>query len=616
MSVRRKIPIRFDGLAALEKEIAENISKGAISFVAEVTYPVGQELELEISLETKPLWQFDVKVLFSSDGFHGCTIQNFTKETLARFCWECEKIKAGLNSDIFSSQPLLKPAAESAPPAQGMTADELLANFTTQARYAADDAAEPSCARAKVAGAAASACPSPAATSPRTKGAEAQVIEAQPLREKPKPSFVLRQACAGKIKNGTQMELFPPLEKVRQALQEGRSLTLPFHHLYLALVGGEMSGLLRLRYTGRSKEFTFFGGAPVSYKAEPRLPKEALPTVLLSLRLLDRQQFLAAYEEHHRTRLPFAEVLLRQRLLTEEQLRYGQEMQTTVLFQDMFEVEEGEYVWIAGQSGAVPSKPLAVRPLGVAFRGLMRVVGRFPTAQLEGLAAQYKACYPRCREGRVDAAALQLEEREEKLWALVAAGQQPLKQVVDCSPLNKMDTWSRLIAWRIVGAVTFEEKASAAAIPIDGELLRQLEAAEGKNHFELLGLHMSAPPYQYAPAVEKKKKEWAALQARCAAHPQLAESVKKYARRLDEAVETISDERRRVQYRQQTFGEGACRFQAETLSKKGHLALFRGDIREAYDCFTSALELNPKNSEAREGLNEARRRGGKPPANK
>lgn len=564
------VKVVFADAAALEKEIQENMKNGGLSFTAEKTYPPQSVLKVQLCVGERQVFELEAAVIFSSEGFHGAEVRNFSPALLQQL------------------QQALQPFKPSAAPAAAPPAPPPVAATPAPAMGSAPPPPLPG------------GAPPAGATSSTDLAAMAAFA-----------ALAAEKGAAGKIAQGKTMPPFADVETVARALEAKQPLAIPFHHLFLTLCRKEMSGVLRLRYTGRNKEFVFFHGLPVSCRLEPKMGEESLTSVLLMNRLINRQQFLAAQEDKRKTRRDLPTILVEQKAITEAQLKHAQELQSVVIFQDLFEIAAADFFWTAGQLPATPKQPMQVKPLAVAYQGLVKAFTPWHQTDIDPLLAPYKSKYP-LRAGKVPPGDLLMDDKDAKFLETVITGRRNFRDTVESSPYGRPETLRRLLALAMIGVVEFHDNPEGLQEDRDNDLLALVEDLDSVNHFDLLHLHWGSPGYFYERALKKELARLGPSGEFAKSPEKVKQAAAALRKKVEEAGRVLCDESQRVAYRLTLMDEQKCRFTADIKIKKGELALFKGDVQEAYDCFVAAVELNPKSAEARSGLAEAKKRGGKP----
>jgi len=73
-----------------------------------------------------------------------------------------------------------------------------------------------------------------------------------------------------------------------------------------------------------------------------------------------------------------------------------------------------------------------------------------------------------------------------------------------------------------------------------------------------------------------------------------------------DAYDRLCNDQQRREYRVSVTDKTMVESSAEMLAKKGDMAIMKGQLQEAIDCFAKANELMPNVPEYRDGLNRAR----------
>jgi hypothetical protein len=112
---------------------------------------------------------------------------------------------------------------------------------------------------------------------------------------------------------------------------------------------------------------------------------------------------------------------------------------------------------------------------------------------------------------------------------------------------------------------------------------------EGKDHFQVLGLHWSSSPTEVGPAYQKLRAEYGSGGIKRPSSPQTAERIMK---RLEEAFKVLNDATTRRAYRREKYNL-VWSHQAQLLVQKAKLALYRKDFVETQNILLAAEDMSP-----------------------
>ncbi len=112
---------------------------------------------------------------------------------------------------------------------------------------------------------------------------------------------------------------------------------------------------------------------------------------------------------------------------------------------------------------------------------------------------------------------------------------------------------------------------------------------DGKDHFQVLGLHWSSSPNEVAPAFQKLRSEYGAGGIKRPSDPAVADRI---SRRLEEAYRVLNDANQRRAYRREKYNL-VWSHQAQLLVQKAKLALYRKDVQEAMNALLTAEDIAP-----------------------
>ncbi len=112
---------------------------------------------------------------------------------------------------------------------------------------------------------------------------------------------------------------------------------------------------------------------------------------------------------------------------------------------------------------------------------------------------------------------------------------------------------------------------------------------EGRDHFQVLGLHWSSSPTEVGPAYQKLRAEYGSGGIKRPSSPQTAERIMK---KLEEAFKILNDANARRAYRREKYNL-VWSHQAQLLVQKAKLALYRKDYVETQNILLAAEDMSP-----------------------
>jgi hypothetical protein len=112
---------------------------------------------------------------------------------------------------------------------------------------------------------------------------------------------------------------------------------------------------------------------------------------------------------------------------------------------------------------------------------------------------------------------------------------------------------------------------------------------EGKDHFQVLGLHWSSAPQEVTPAYQKMRSDYGPAGIK---RPKTSAIAEKISKRLDEAYKVLNDTGQRRAYRREKYNL-VWPHQAQLLVQKAKLAIYRKDLQEAMHALWAAEDMAP-----------------------
>jgi hypothetical protein len=114
-------------------------------------------------------------------------------------------------------------------------------------------------------------------------------------------------------------------------------------------------------------------------------------------------------------------------------------------------------------------------------------------------------------------------------------------------------------------------------------------AFDGKDHFQVLGLHWSSPPSEVGPAVSRLRSDYGPGGKK---RPTNAAAADKLSKRIEEAYRVLSNDEQRRRYRRDHYNL-VWPHQAQLLVQKAKIALYRKDYDEAREILETAEDISP-----------------------
>ena len=217
----------------------------------------------------------------------------------------------------------------------------------------------------------------------------------------------------------------------------------------------------------------------------------------------------------------------------------------------------------------------------------------------EGLGPRMALCPRLSSRGRKVARTLALSDAQARVASSALDGTRRVSDIL-ASGIGHRAAWEILYLLELRGGLDW--RLPPENVEEDPAAARWL-AIQGKDHFEVLGLHWSSHPGSVEKAFVSLKKLYGPGGKLRDASQEVAE---KLWNRMVEAHQAISTKAGRDAHRQERYPSMNFTYQAELLVGQAELAKVRGDIDETRHLLESALDLAPIESARQmlEGLSQ------------
>ena len=189
-----------------------------------------------------------------------------------------------------------------------------------------------------------------------------------------------------------------------------------------------------------------------------------------------------------------------------------------------------------------------------------------------------------------------MNDRERKVIEDFVDGTNSVRDILTMSLLGRTQTARLVLACHVAGLFEYRDiplpKGGIAAL--EAELERTLDRTRNEDFFTRLTTHWTTHPSLFAEAYKKMQERWgpgALVRRQSEKAARLAEEI--FAL-MTEAYETLSDTKKRQEYRLALLGEAKLKFGTDLLYKQAHMAAFRGEIAMARQFIESAIDILPE----------------------
>ncbi|MBM4393443.1 MAG: hypothetical protein FJ090_20155 [Deltaproteobacteria bacterium] len=381
-----------------------------------------------------------------------------------------------------------------------------------------------------------------------------------------------------------------------------------FRDACMELAIARATGLLTLELPdGRLRWGFWQKGGPVGWRAEPLVEDEVLGILLYRAGQLNRQQLEQSLNLMEQNGVRQGEALIEMGVVSFAQLVMLLQKQSEFVFQRVVKDREGK--WSFHVLEELPERFVTppLRTPSLLFRALRNSVRDMPAEDLATTLRPWLDRYVYF----VDGAArifdeMKLNSEEAGFLKIVGSTSYRLRELFAVSNLSRSATAGMIWSLADLHLVEFRDaEAQARGLERVTRVLEDRKRAVMRGTlFEALDLHWICTAPEVEAAWRKLSPEFApdSMARWGEANKQLVNDI--YGK-LTSAYETLKVDSRRRDYRAEIMERMQIEQSAEMLAKKGEMAFMKQSQREAFDCFSKALELVPNSAEYRDGLSKA-----------
>jgi len=390
---------------------------------------------------------------------------------------------------------------------------------------------------------------------------------------------------------------------------EGPLENSPPYQVLLQLCATRSTGVLvvelgDVRYWG-----FFLGGRPVHYLRHPPLQSESTEALMIRKQLMSKPVMDRARWHAEITGQPLVSIVMRLRLITEQQLHDLRTSQIKLVTRRLLDLGDGFYRFFetADLREVFRNPPLDPVPL-IWKRAMFSMANRSEAQILTLLEPMLEQGIHVTSLGRQLARKLPIDEARRDLVRELAGGEITVRQAVGPSELGDRESGELLAVMQQLGLIRFV-RVRRRITPEIANAERALKAMSGRlhlDHFGFLEIHWSALPDEIQAACERTEGAVRGLSEQYKDQPGHTKLMAPLARRLKALRSLAEDDEVRRSYRAEIVGESERAMAAEMYLKQGEMALFRRDRDQARECFSRLLEVDPGGAGSRDRLERAR----------
>lgn len=360
-------------------------------------------------------------------------------------------------------------------------------------------------------------------------------------------------------------------------------------------------GILLLQEGGGATAILLQMGCPVEVCFRQDHPELSLGNLLMQAGKLTQEQHAQALKVAHDQNLDYDEALLRERLLSYQQVLTALQNRVTFLVGRLASMHEGraEFYVLPNLPRRFPTPPVSLARL--AFEERRKQLQLLPTAKLDAMLEAFRTHFvSKVEPPPVPLSELQLNGREQKFYELVLQQKQRVGTVSSITNLGRSETPSMLVALHELGFLRFElsdDPHQTYKFQLN-QIQERVRLLSGATHFEILGVHWSSYKELIEQAYFQEKAAYQLDRFPEPIHALIQEQLDTIQKALHAAYRALHDNQARAAYRDQIVSEMQSSNGIALYYRKGDMAMMRMDHREAEVCFKRVLELNPRHREA------------------
>ncbi len=382
-----------------------------------------------------------------------------------------------------------------------------------------------------------------------------------------------------------------------------------FRDACMELAIARATGLLTMELpNGRVRWGFWQKGGPVGWRCEPLVEDEVLGILLYRASQINREQLEQSLNLMETNGVRQGEALIEMGVLSFAQLVMLLQKQSEFVFQRVVKEREGN--WSFHVLDDLPERFVTppLRTPSLLFRALRNSVRDMPAEELATTLRPWLDRYVYFVEGAARVFdEMKLNSEEAGFLKIVGSTSYRLRELFAVSNLSRSATAG--MVWSLADLHLIEFRDAEAHGRGEERIRRVLEdrkrAVMRGTLFDALDLHWICTPPEVEAAWRKLSPEFApdSIARWGEANKQLVDDI--YGK-LKSAYETLKVDNRRREYRAEILERMQIEQSAEMLGKKGDMAFMKENHREAFDCFSKALELIPNNAQYRDGYNKAK----------
>ncbi len=349
-------------------------------------------------------------------------------------------------------------------------------------------------------------------------------------------------------------------------------------------------------------------GGPVGWRLEPIDQRSVLGVLLYRAGKVDREQLKQSLAMMEEQGIRQGEALIQLGVLNFPQLVMSLQKQVELHLQKVMRVSQG--VWAFFELESLPER-FITPPLNVPSILFRALLGYSRELSMEQIAAAHRPNMDRYlyfSDGVEDVVAeINFKAAERKFLEIMASNSWRMRELFSVSNLSRTDTSAVIWALSEMGFLDFrtEETVERFLARVGQRIKQKSDQVKGGSAFDVLELHWICLQHEVEHHYARIKEEFAGPEYQ-QLPPEMTQKIKGILASVEEAYALLLDQRNRRALREEIIESDMVIASADMLSKKGEMAILKGDRRGAVDCWSKAVEIMPEAGAYREGLNRAR----------
>jgi hypothetical protein len=390
-----------------------------------------------------------------------------------------------------------------------------------------------------------------------------------------------------------------------EGITEGNAMRMGI----MDIVANRFTGLFTLHQDDGTVRYAYFkSGGPVAWRTVPMMEREVLGMLLFKAGQISKEQLQESVEIMQNKGIRQGEAFIEMGVMSFSQLIMVLGKQNEFILQQVLTTAKGSWTFHVLPKMPEAFLPPPVRVGALLFRSMIEEAKKLRGQRLADQLRDYINQYVLVAEGRKALFAdLGLNASERRLIAIIAERTIRMRELFSMSPLSRQNTAAVFYALIELGMFSFGERETHNRYlqRMGANISKKKRQLIQSTHFDVLEVHWISLPEEIDQGYEKLKEEYL-LSSFVNIPEDLAETIQRINDRIDEAYNVLKDENQRREYRKTLVEDFMIVQSAELLSKKGEMAVMRQERQIAVDCFSKALELQPRSGEYRASLQRAR----------